>query len=77
MEGSEGATAGGLAPSYADGEGNMRPRALKNMPPGMEALHHCRGGRKYSYNWYKFSVSGVWAGRRPCVDASWPTCVRA
>lgn len=55
----------------------MRPRALKNMPPGMEALHHCRGGRKYSYNWYKFSVSGVWAGRRPCVDASWPTCVRA
>ncbi|KAG2498316.1 hypothetical protein HYH03_003577 [Edaphochlamys debaryana] len=51
----------------------MKPRSLKNVPPGLELLHTCNGGRKFSYNWYRASVliltflcyMGYHAARKP------------
>ncbi|PNW74950.1 hypothetical protein CHLRE_12g503000v5 [Chlamydomonas reinhardtii] len=47
--------------------------AKKNVPPGLEILHACYGGKRFSYNWYKGSVlvltflcyMGYHAARKP------------
>ena len=48
----------GTEPEHHHSHTTMRARH-RNLPPGIEALHACNGGRKYSYNWYKGSVSRI------------------
>lgn len=60
-----------LSPMKATASSKMTAKAklTKNLPLGLELLHSCHGGRRFSYNWYKASVSSPayleWWGELP------------